>query len=346
MSLNKLPILVVDDESDITNALTRVLRSHYQVNSCNDSEQAKTLIEQNHYAIIISDMRMPKIDGAELLAYSKEHSPSSIRILLTGFSDLDSTIRAINQGQIFNYISKPWENDQLLLSLKSASEHYQLNQKLLDINQLLSSQNTQLQQVNLQLEEQKETLEQQVNQRTEALTQSNKRLLQAAKKQRSLFQNLLDMVNAIINDRISQETGHNQRIAQQARLMAEALELDKHQCTIIYLGALMADIGKVTLNDELLQLNEHQLTPTQLTHYQQHVTKGADILNKLPTLAEVSNIIRHQLEKYAGNGYPDKLKGQDIPIGARILHILKDYDRLLLGLKHPHKHTPNEAQQY
>lgn len=296
-------------------------------------------------------MRMPIIDGAQLLAHAKTECPMAVRILLTGFSDLDSTIRAINHGHIFNYISKPWESDQLLLTLKGAAEHYLLNQKLAEVNKLLSNQNFQLQQVNQQLEEQKDTLEIQVDKRTDALTQSNKRLAKAAQKQRAMFQNLLGMINAIINNRVSNdqthnETGHNSRIAMQARLMAESFGLPKNQCTHIYLAGIMADIGKVALSDELISQSEHQLTPNQLAKFQQHVTKGADILNNLANLTGVVNIIRHQLEKYSGNGYPDKLKGQDIPIGARILLILKDYDRLLLGLKQPQKLSPSQAKQY
>ena len=346
MNTEKLPILIVDDESNITKALTRLLRAEYQVHTSNDSEQALTLISQQQFAIIISDMRMPVIDGAELLAHARTACPAAIRILLTGFSDLDSTIRAINEGNISNYIKKPWEGDQLRLTLKGAAEHYRLNQQLASINQLLNAQNIQLQQANQQLAEQKDTLEEQVEKRTDALTQSNKRLAKAAQKQRTMFQHLLDMLNAIINDRVSNETGHNSHIAMQARLISESLDLPKSECTHIYLAAIMADIGKVGLSDALINKSEHQLTPAELIEFQQHVTKGANILSNLPNLAGVANIIRHQLEKYAGNGYPSKLKGNDIPIGARILVILKDYDRLLLGLKQPQKLNPSQAKQY
>jgi len=346
MTNKKLSILLVDDEKDITSALYRLLRTDYQVTCSNDTDEAQVLVAQNDYALIISDMRMPKMDGASFLAIARQFRPATVRVLLTGHSDLDSTIRAINEGQIFSYISKPWDNQQLKLTIRSACEQFQLGEKLANLNQQLQTQNTALLQVNEALAEQKQTLEQQVSKRTEALQLSNKRLVSAAKKQRSLFQNLLDMVNTIINDRVAIEAGHNKRIAFQARLMAEALKLDKPECTRIYLAALLADLGKVSISDDLMTKSEHELDAKQQAEFQQHVLKGAELLTNLPSLCTVSEIIKHQLEHYSGGGFPQKLKGEQIPIGSRILLILKDYDRLLLGLKYHKKYPPLQAQNY
>lgn len=345
-TVKKLPILLLDDEKDITNALYRLLRHDYQITCCNDPDQAQSLVAQNDYAVIICDMRMPKMDGASFLTIARQFRPDTVRVLLTGFADLQDTIRGINQGQIFSYISKPWNNDELKLAVKSACESYLLKQKVNKLNQELMVQNDQLQQINQQLVEQTEQLEQQVDERTKALQTSNKRLINAAKKQRQLFQNLLDIVHAIINDRVTIESGHNKRIAFQARLMAQSLDLDKSECTKIYLAALLADLGKVSLSDELISKPEHELNAKQTLDFRLHVLKGSELVNTLGSLGEVSAIIKHQFEYYSGNGFPDKLSREEIPIGSRILLILKDYDRLLLGLKYAQKYTPSQARHY
>ena len=329
MNTNTLPILIVDDEPNITKALTRMLRSHYHVHSCNDSEQALQLIADNHFAIIISDMRMPKINGAELFAYSKQHQPQAVRIQLTGFSDSDSTLRAINEGQVYKYLTKPIDKQCLLLTLEDATNKFIQDKKDSQQTKELTNKNNQLQQFVHKLQQQSNILE-----------------ANSSQKQRDFYNGFLEIANTFINDRMTLEQGHNRRIAKQARIMAESLKLTNRQCVSIYVAALLADIGKVSMSDELLNLAEHQLTPKQLSQFQQHVTKGAEILSNVTKLTEAADIVRHQLEKYAGKGYPDKLKGQDIPIGSRILLILKDYDRLLLGLKQPNKHTPQQAQRY
>jgi response regulator RpfG family c-di-GMP phosphodiesterase len=337
---NKKPrILLVDDEVAITRALERILRLEYQVTSCDNGEEAIEQLCSHAFAVIVSDMRMPKMDGATLLTQAKALKPDTVRVLLTGHSDLNDTIRAVNEGHIFSYIGKPWDNEQLRLTLRSALERYQLKQQLNLLNLKLIEQNELLQEVN-------QNLEGKVAQRTNALQHSNERLIKAAQKQRNLFHNLIDMVNAIINDRVHNESGHNKRIAFQSRLLAEALQLDKTQCTRIYLAALMADLGKVAISDELIQQSEQKLDSAQFHAYQQHVVKGAQLLSTLQNLEPVAQIIKHQNEHYNGGGFPDKLKNNDIPIGSRIILITKDYDRLLLGLKYSNKLTPIEAQQH
>ena len=339
MTNNKPRILLVDDEVAITRALERILRLEYQITSCDNGEQAIEQLCSHAFAVIISDMQMPQMDGATLLTKATALKPDTVRVLLTGHSDLNDTIRAINESHIFSYISKPWDNEQLRLTLRSATDRYQLKQQLDQLNVKLIEQNELLQEVNHNLEDK-------VAQRTNALQHSNEQLTKAAQKQRNLFQNLLDMIDAIINDRVHNESGHNKRVAFQSRLLAESLQLDKTQCTRIYLAALMADLGKVAISDELIQQSEQQLDSAQFHIYQQHVIKGPQLLSTLHNLAPVAQIIKHQNEHYSGGGFPDRMKKQEIPIGSRILLITKDYDRLLLGLKHNNKLTPIEAQQH
>ncbi|WP_010319783.1 response regulator, partial [Vibrio ordalii] len=128
-------------------------------------------LEQHEVSIIISDMRMPEMDGAEFLAKSKELYPNTIRILLTGYSDIQSTVRAVNAGGIHTYISKPWDNENIKLIVSKAAEFYRLTKERESLALELEKRNDELEVVN-------QVLEQKVGERTAALQSSHRKLEQ------------------------------------------------------------------------------------------------------------------------------------------------------------------------
>ncbi|WP_246751347.1 response regulator, partial [Vibrio cholerae] len=111
----KLNVLLLDDENDILKALNRVLRMDYNVVTFDNGADALEYLQENPIHIIISDMRMPEMDGADFLAKAREMQPDTVRLLLTGYADIQSTVRAVNAGGIHTYISKPWDNENLKL---------------------------------------------------------------------------------------------------------------------------------------------------------------------------------------------------------------------------------------
>lgn len=131
------PILIVDDEKDNLEALQRLLRGQYNITISASPIEALQLISSHRYHVIVSDQRMPEMTGVELLEKAKKLSPLSTRILLTGYTDIESVIDAINRGQIYRYISKPWEPDDLKMTLRQANEAYLLRQELEDKNTAL-----------------------------------------------------------------------------------------------------------------------------------------------------------------------------------------------------------------
>jgi two-component system, sensor histidine kinase and response regulator len=137
-------ILIVDDEKDNLDAMKRLLRTDYDVHITTSATEALKWILSNEYAVIISDQRMPEITGVELLEKTKLMRPSTVRILLTGYTDLDSVIGAINRGNIYRYIAKPWDSDDLRLTLRQACETYNLRSQLEIKNQQLEQKNTEL----------------------------------------------------------------------------------------------------------------------------------------------------------------------------------------------------------
>jgi response regulator RpfG family c-di-GMP phosphodiesterase len=123
----KPKILIVDDEAEILNSLADLLRKDFHIFATSDVEEAqKLLVSHNMISLVISDQRMPALTGAELLARAAKTSPETARILLTGYADIDAVIAAVNQGQIVQYITKPWDAINLLSILKPIAEKHQL----------------------------------------------------------------------------------------------------------------------------------------------------------------------------------------------------------------------------
>ena len=126
MAKQRHMILVVDDEPDILDSLRLALEIDYDVLTATNGPAGLELLSQEEVAVIISDQRMPKMTGVQFLAKAQEVSPDSVRLMLTGFSDFDAIVEAINKGQIYRYISKPWEPRDLELDVRQAVERYEL----------------------------------------------------------------------------------------------------------------------------------------------------------------------------------------------------------------------------
>jgi len=129
-------ILVVDDESRIIRTLGRLLRPHYQTFLANSGEEALDILRNNRIHVIVSDQRMPEMTGVELLSRVKQLSPNTTRVLLTGYSDLSAVVNSVNEGEIFRYITKPWNNDELFEVVRLASD---IALKLFDVKTVAES---------------------------------------------------------------------------------------------------------------------------------------------------------------------------------------------------------------
>ena len=130
----KHSILCVDDEIDNVEALERLFRRQYRVLKATSGREALDLLAKNQVTVIISDQRMPNMSGVEFLAESIKTHPLAIRILLTGYTDIESVIAAINSGQIYRYVTKPWDPVDLSNAVDKAVERYELGQELFEKN--------------------------------------------------------------------------------------------------------------------------------------------------------------------------------------------------------------------
>lgn len=131
-----IKIQLVDDEPNILNALKRLLRPNgWEIHTYDNVESALGGLLEHNYAVIISDYQMPTADGVTYLQFAKQRQPNAVRLVLSAYGDRNSMIKAINQAEVYRYLSKPWDDYEVVAAIKSAIDIYELkteNQRLLD----------------------------------------------------------------------------------------------------------------------------------------------------------------------------------------------------------------------
>lgn len=318
-------LLFVDDEKHIINALTRLFRSpEYVVHSAESGKEGLEILEKNKIDVIISDMRMPEMSGDEFLEQVTERWPNTIRILLTGHADLKSTINAVNLGKIYFYVSKPWDDAQLKALVKQAAERIHLENDRRRLEELTSKQKKALEQIN-------EGLERRISERTEELSEALDALKGTHDQLKKNFVETLKIFSSLLELREKNLNGHANKTAELAQEIALSYGLNEKDAQEILIAGLLHDIGKIGLSDDILKKGYWNLSTMELEQYQTHSILGQEILMGLDQLREVSLLIRSHHEHYDGSGYPDKLRGDMIPLGARILLIANDYFELQRG---------------
>ncbi len=168
-------LLLVDDEPSILSSLKRLFRPHgYRIFTAEGGAAGLAILEKETVDLIISDMRMPNMDGARFLELARLSWPDTLRILLTGYADIESTIAAINQGRIYRYINKPWDDSEIVLIVREALDRRRLELENGRLNSVVEAQNAELRQLNA-------SLEQKVAERTEELNKAIKYVKSAHK---------------------------------------------------------------------------------------------------------------------------------------------------------------------
>lgn len=319
-------ILVVDDEPSIRNALRRLLRNRgFEVSAAESAAAGLALLEREDIDAVISDMRMPEMTGAEFLEQVFLRWPNVKRILLTGYSDVDSTIAAVNKGKIWRYIAKPWDDEDLVLTVQQATAHRHLMSENARLLELVRRQNEELRSLNA-------SLEAKVDERTRALRQSFVNTV-------NVFSSMMEMRGGIL-------AGHSRRVAELARKVARKMGMDERALQEVFLAALLHDIGKLGLSDEAFEHPFNALTPELRAEVMKHPARGEMLLMPIEQLAGAAVLIRHHHEQFDGHGYPGHISGMEIPLGARILAVVNDFDALQLGLMTAHRFNRIEALHF
>ena len=318
-------ILCVDDEPNILSALRRLFRPHgYRMLTADSGAAGLAVLESEPVDLVISDMRMPQMDGAQFLARVRQRWPGTVRLLLTGYADIQSILDAINQGEIYRYVTKPWDENDIVLVVRHALERRALEQDKLRLEALTAEQNAQLTVLNA-------SLEQKVAVRTQQLRLSHDELLAANDKLKATFVTTIKVFSNLIEMRGGKLAGHARRVADLSRKLAQVLGLEAQEARDVFIAALLKDIGKLSLSDDLLELPASAWNGEQLAAFRKHPLRAGQLLMALEDLRPVSVILRSQLERFDGAGFPDALAGLAIPLGARILALASDYDGLQIG---------------
>ncbi len=311
-------VLCVDDEPSILSALKRVLRAEdCKLLQAGSGAEALALLEQQPVDVVVSDMRMPGMDGAELLARVRERWPATSRILLTGYADMKATIAAINEGQIYRYIHKPWEENELRLTVRQAAERRMLERERDALQALTQAQNEELRSLNA-------GLELRVQERTAELRQANDRLRRNYLTSIKIFSNLMELRSGVL-------AGHGKRSAHLARKVAAAMGMQEDAVQDVFVASLLHDVGFMALPDSILSKPVGKLSAPEMALYQRHPVLGAQSFMALDDHQAVAALIRSHHERFDGAGFPDQLKGADIELGARILAVVDTYDDLMHG---------------
>lgn len=331
-------ILCVDDEPNILSSLRRLLRGEgYQVLLAPGGEAGLATLESESVDIVISDMRMPEMDGAQFLERVRAKWPDTIRLLLTGYADIQSILDAINRGEIYRYVTKPWNDNDILLIVRHALERKELEREKQRLETLTREQNEQLKELNAGLESK-------VQERTAELKTALASLTTANDKLKNSFLTSIKIFSGVVEMRNGSLAGHSRRVADLARRIAAKMNLGSDEMQDVFVAGLLHNIGKVAFSDDLLVAPVSTMSSENLALYRKFTVRGEQLLMPLDDLREAAKIIRAQQERFDGEGYPDHISGFNIPIGARILALSSDYFNLQAGTLAPRKLRPEEAQ--
>jgi response regulator RpfG family c-di-GMP phosphodiesterase len=293
-------VLIVDDDDLILKALSRILESAgYEPRCYLTPDAALAAIESDRPVVVISDYMMPGIDGVTFLEQTRARAPAAVRILCTAAEDFRVALQAVNAGEVFRIISKPWHQQELLATVHQAAEASRLRTENERLTREVQRQNGQLREINLRLEEM-------VRHRTQAL---------------------LEGLIAALDYRDAETQWHSRRVSLYARRLAQALGMHEPDITTIEHGALLHDIGKIGVRDRVL-LKPGPLDSDEWTEMKRHPELGWALLQRVDYLRPASTIVLQHQEKWDGTGYPAGMKGEEIVIGARIFHVVDTLDAM------------------
>lgn len=319
-------VLLVDDEESITNSLRRLLRSQpYDILVADSGAKALELLEQRPIDVVVSDARMPNMDGATLLAHIHRRYPSTLRILLTGYADMTMIAKAINEGQIHRYVSKPWNDEDMLATLRQALAHHHSEHERKRLEALAREQNEQLRHLNA-------TLEKHVAARTAELQQTADMLDLAYEELKRSYVTGTEVFSLLANLRLPKAKQTNRAIIELIRAYCVTHGLSETESRDMTMAAALYNIGKMSWTDSMMTAPADLLHHNERDLYRAYPKQSESLLMALEPMKDAARIILHHQERWDGTGFPDHLKGTAIPLGARWLKLAVDFVELQCGL--------------
>jgi response regulator RpfG family c-di-GMP phosphodiesterase len=321
----RITVLLVDDEENILRSLQRLLMDEdFDVDMATSGEAAlEKLKSLDNVGLIISDQRMPGMNGAEFLGLSRTIVPDAVRILLTGYSDITATIEAINRGGASRYLSKPWNDEELVLTIRDAVRQYGLIAENKRLNAIIVQQNQELQEWNRNLKER-------VLQQTTAIRKKSEDVQVALEKSRASYHGIIETFSSLVELRGKRTHQHSRNVAQLAVHAAKELGIKDEELEMIRIASLLHDIGEIGIAERILHMDPEVMSPDEFREYSQHPVRAQLMLDSIEELRPASLLIRHHHEHVDGSGFPDRIAGEAIPLGARIIAYADHIDRVAM----------------
>lgn len=334
--LDHATILLVDDDPSVIKSLQRAMRrSNYRVLTAHSGTAALAILEHETVNLVVSDARMPHMDGSTLLAEVSRRWPNCVRILLTGYVDAGTIIKAINDGEIYRYVTKPWNDEELRLVIGQSLEHSYAQHERVRLQQLTQEQNRALQELN-------ESLESRVRSRTAELASTAKLLDDAYVKLQRSYVTATEVFSSLTNRRLPINRQTNQKVITLVRAYCAAHEVDRTTRQNLEMAAALYNIGKLTWSDEMIALPSERLESNQREEYRDYPRIGEELLIALEPAQDAALIVRHHQERWDGAGFPDGLIGESIPWSSRLLKLAVDFTEMQMGMVLARSITPAE----
>src|ERR1700720_1298706 len=294
-------ILVVDDEEAIREVVSTMLESKgYRCTAVSNGRAAQDQVKRVTPDLVLSDMIMPEMDGIKLLDWLRQYDPEVPVIMVTAIHDISTALEAIRRGA-YDYILKPFEKDQHFLGVGRALQHHR--------RLIIENRNYQ------------RNLEQLVEERTAQLTAKHVELEQS-------YDDTLEALGSALDLKDAETEGHCQRVTAFCISIAKAMPVPDAYLAVLARAAFLHDIGKMAIPDGILR-KPGPLSDEEKQVMRTHCEIGYNMLIRIPFLRDAAEIVLAHQEFFDGSGYPRGLKGEQIPLGARIFTIADSLDAMI-----------------
>ncbi|HYN85309.1 MAG TPA: HD domain-containing phosphohydrolase [Pyrinomonadaceae bacterium] len=281
-------IMLVDSDPANLRLLKSLFCEEYEVLSAASAGAALCVLAQHDVALLITEQRLPDMSGVELLKRTAAMRPHTVRIILTAFAETDALVEAINCGQVYRFVTKPWDGEDLQLTVARALQHYEMVKMRYEVGE------------------------------------ANKRL---AERLRATTRAVIRAISDTLEAKDHHVYGHARRVSGYSVAIGRRMRLSGGRLERLSLAALMHDVGKVATPDAIL-LKSAALTDEERATVRLHAVRGARLLAAVPEMEDVASAVRHHHEDFDGGGYPDGLDGERIPLASRIIRVADAYDAM------------------
>jgi len=307
-------VLVVDDEEPIRNALRKFLKQQqFEVYAAASADEALQQLRLHKIALMLSDIRMPGTSGVDLVPQALEIEPDLAILMLTAVNDATSAALCMQRGAL-DYLTKPIELADLGRAVQRAIKRREMQLENRHLNQWLKEE---------------------VTTRTAELQRERHRLERVSTATLEALVNALEAKDPYLR-------GHSARVADLSANIATEMRLAEEDVERVRMAGRLHDLGKIGTRDAVVN-KEGPLTADEFEHVKQHVIIGAQILAPLVHLGDIVAMVRSHHERFDGSGYPDGLRGEDVPQGGRIIATAEVYDALTTARPYQEKMTPEQA---